>query len=79
MNEKLKNIKNLRRIPEKGIIAGVAAGIAYFFGWPLWIVRLVLAVLILGGFSFAPLLYLLAWIFVPKMERVPEDFDSITK
>lgn len=79
MKEKLENIKNLKRIPEKGIIGGVAAGIAYFFGWPLWLVRLTMAVLILGGLHFMPVLYILMWIFVPKIEKVPEDFDAVTK
>lgn len=79
MKEKLENIKHLKRIPEKGIIGGVCAGVAYFFGWPLWLVRLVTAVLLLGGMHFMPIFYVLMWIFVPKMEKVPEDFDAVTK
>lgn len=79
MREKLENIKHLRRISEKGIIGGVCAGVAYFFGWPLWLVRLVAAVLLLGGMHFMPILYVLMWIFVPNMEKVPEDFDAVTK
>ncbi len=79
MKEKLENIKDLKRIPEKGVVAGVAAGIAYFFAWPLWLVRLVMAVLIFGGLHFMPLLYILMWVFVPKMEKTPEDFDAVTK
>ena len=78
MRQKLENIKNLKRIPEKGIIGGVCAGVAYFFGWPLWLVRLVATILIVGGVHFMPFLYILMWIFVPK-EKAPVDFDTITK
>ncbi len=79
MKEKLENIKNLKRYPERGIIGGVCAGVSYFFGWPLWLVRLVTAFLIIAGVHFMPFLYILMWIFVPKVERAPEDFDTTTK
>ena len=79
MRHKIENIKNLRRVPEKGVIGGVCAGIAYYLGAPLWVTRLVAAVLLLGGFHFMPLLYILMWILVPKAEKVPEDFDALTK
>lgn len=79
MRNKLENIKELKRIPAKGMIGGVAAGIAYFFGWPLWLVRLVMAILILGCIQFMPVFYILLWIFVPKAEAAPEDFDAVTK
>lgn len=79
MREKIENIKNLRRIPKKGIVGGVCAGIAYYLGAPLWLVRLATAVLFVVGIHFVPLLYILMWIFVPKMEKVPEDFDEIIK
>lgn len=79
MKTKLEDIKNLTRIPAKGIVGGVAAGIAYFFAWPLWIVRIVMAILIISGMHFTPILYILMWIFVPKIEKTPEDFDAVTK
>lgn len=79
MKTKLKDIKNLTRIPAKGIVGGVAAGIAYFFAWPLWVVRIVMAILIISGMHFMPILYILMWIFVPKIEKTPEDFDTVTK
>ena len=79
MREKIEHIKNLKRIPEKGIIAGICAGIAYYLGAPLWIVRLITAILFITGAHFIPALYILMWIFVPKMEKAPEDFDVITK
>ncbi len=79
MREKIENITNLKRIPEKGIVAGICAGIAYHLGSPLWVVRLVTAVLFITRAHFIPALYILLWIFVPKMEKAPADFDVITK
>ncbi len=55
----------LRRRREGRWIAGVCAGVADRFGWPVWIVRLTWAVVaaipILPGLP----LYLLAWLLVP--------------
>ncbi len=79
MRKKLENIRNIRRIPEKGIISGVSAGLAYYFGAPLWVVRLIMVLLLLSGWHFMPIAYILMWIFVPKAEHVPEDFDELTK
>jgi phage shock protein PspC (stress-responsive transcriptional regulator) len=79
MRKKLENISTIKRVPEKGIISGVSAGLAYYFGVSLWIVRLILVILLLGGWHFMPIAYILMWVFVPKAEHTPEDFDELTK
>ena len=76
--KKLRNLKGLRRIPAKGWLGGVCAGIAYYYKFPVWLVRagwLILLVFI--GPAVTP--YFLLWIIVPKMENAPEDFDKVTK
>jgi phage shock protein PspC (stress-responsive transcriptional regulator) len=48
-------------------IAGVCAGIADYFGWELWLVRVVaLASLLLGFGGFLPVLYIVGWIVLEK-------------
>ena len=79
MRNNIENIKHLRRMPEKGIVAGVCAGIAYWLGAPLWLVRLITAILFVIGFNFIPAVYILMWIFVPKVEKTPEDFHEVVK
>jgi len=75
-------------IPEKGWLGGVLAGIAYYFGFPLWLLRLifVLAVIWLdemktGGNSigtFLIVVYVLLWIFMPSIDFIPADFTART-
>ena len=68
--------RKLRKVTEKRWIGGVAAGIAYWLGFPAWIVRLVWAfsVLWLGA---GLVLYILFWIFMPSWDVTPEDYDRI--
>lgn len=62
--------KKLSRIPTRGKIAGVCAGLAEHFGWDVTIVRFIVAALILfGGVSFW--FYILAWLLMP----VNDDYD----
>lgn len=74
-------VSKLARIPEKSKLGGVLAGFAYFFGIPLWLLRLLFVlVIILEGDDLAGLLilvYILCWIFMPVM-GVPIDFFART-
>jgi phage shock protein PspC (stress-responsive transcriptional regulator) len=61
-----KSIKRLYRAPEKdSIIAGVCAGIGNYFGVDPVIVRLIW-VLLIFGWGFGILAYILAWIIIPR-------------
>lgn len=73
---KMEN-KKLRRIPEKGWIGGVCAGFAYYFELPVWIVRLVWTITFLG-MGFGIWVYILFWIFMPRIKEVPADYDEVT-
>ncbi|MEK9154573.1 MAG: PspC domain-containing protein [Patescibacteria group bacterium] len=72
----MKNMRKLKRIPDRGILGGVCAGLAYYLGIPVWVVRVVWAVVILW-LGFGILLYPIFWIFMPK-ESAPEDFNERT-
>lgn len=72
-----KRMKKFRRIPDKGWVGGVCAGIAYYLGFPVWIVRLVWALLIFG-YGTGLLLYILLWIFVPEAKKTPSDYNKRT-
>ena len=67
-----------KRLPGRGRIAGVCAGLAYRFGLRPWKVRLafVLATLLLAALPAA--YYLLAATFVRARRRLPRDFDART-
>ena len=59
--------KELLRDDRNGKIAGVCAGIADYFGWELWLVRVVaLRSLLLGFGGFLPVLYIVGWIVMEK-------------
>lgn len=59
----------LKRDTESGKIAGVCAGIAQFFGWEIWVVR----ILAVAGFLFSgPLFffgYIALWIILEKKSK----------
>jgi phage shock protein PspC (stress-responsive transcriptional regulator) len=72
----LRSAQRFRRIPERGWLGGVCAGIAYRLEAPTWLIRLLWALLFGYGFLFT--LYILLWIFMPKRDDVPEDYDKVT-
>lgn len=65
--------KKFALINQKAWLGGVCAGIAYYFEMPTWLVRLLFFTI--GG----PLstLYIGLWIFVPRYEIDPEDYEKI--
>jgi phage shock protein C len=59
--------KELLRDDRNGKIAGVCAGVADYFGWELWLVRVVsLASVLLSFGSFLVVLYFVGWIVLEK-------------
>jgi phage shock protein C len=59
--------RELLRDDRNGKIAGVCAGIADYFGWELWLVRVVVLASVLLGFGgILPVLYLVGWIVLEK-------------
>ncbi|HVT75060.1 MAG TPA: PspC domain-containing protein [Candidatus Paceibacterota bacterium] len=70
--------RKFRKMKDHRAVSGVCAGLAYWIGAPVWMVRLVWVASVLfwgtgGG------IYLLLAIFMPTWEKDPEDFDQVTK
>jgi len=72
-----KQLSGLHCLPQKSWIGGVCAGVAYYLGLPLWVVRLVWGVaFFFYSVGFWP--YILLWIFVPNAGKVPDDYAERT-
>ena len=56
----------LYRNPSRGKIAGVCAGIADYFGWETWLVRILVVSGVLFGMPFLILGYVAAWFILDK-------------
>lgn len=56
----------LYRNPAQGKIAGVCAGIADYFGWETWLVRILIVSGVLFGMPFLILGYIAAWFILDK-------------
>ena len=63
--------KELLRDDTNGKIAGVCAGVADYFGWEVWLVRIItLSALFLGMGSFVLVLYFAGWVVLGKKSKV---------
>lgn len=56
----------LYRNAEQGKIAGVCAGIADYFGWETWLVRILVVSAVLFGMPFLILGYIAGWFILDK-------------
>ena len=64
-----RNFSGLRRIPQRGVIAGVCAGIADYFDWNVRLLRavLVIAFLFSGAFPLV-IVYCVLWYVMDPVE-----------
>ncbi len=68
--------KKLERDEEKAVISGVLSGMAEYFGQdPVLFRILAIAFLVLTGFFPGILLYLAAWIIMPKRKKQNYDYE----
>jgi phage shock protein PspC (stress-responsive transcriptional regulator) len=67
--ETSKPVKKLFRNTDKKIIAGVAAGLAEYFGIDISLMRLIFLVLFVPMHGFLLLTYIIMWILVPEAKR----------
>ncbi len=65
------------RISEKGVVGGVCAGVAYYFGINVIIVRIVWTVAILG-FGAGVIAYIVCWVLMPDSTYIPADYNKRT-
>ena len=63
-----RNFSGLRRIPERGWIAGVCAGIAEYFGWNVKLLRVALVVAVVLGAGAMIVVYLILWYVMDPIE-----------
>ncbi|WP_159084504.1 envelope stress response membrane protein PspC [Dongshaea marina] len=64
----------LYRDPARGVLGGVCAGIARYFGVEIWVIRVIAVVLLLFSMPISVLLYLVAWLFLDK--RSDQSFEN---
>jgi len=64
----------LYRIPSKGKIAGVCAGLADYFGWETWLVRILVVSGVLFGMPFLIFAYIAAWFILDKRPKPQHTF-----
>jgi len=62
----IKRRGELYRIPSQGKIAGVCAGLADYFGWETWLVRVLMVSGVLFGMPWLIFLYVAAWFILDK-------------
>ena len=67
----------LMKIKQKRMLGGVCAGFAYWLGWPTWVIRVLLLVLVLTAGA-GVLMYIILWIFMPAADELPPDYDERT-
>jgi phage shock protein C len=56
-----RNFQGLRRVPERGWVAGVCAGIAEYFGWNVKLLRVALVAAVVLGAGAMIVVYLILW------------------
>lgn len=61
-----KSRGELFRDPVKGKIAGVCAGLAQYFGWEAWLVRILVVSGVLLGMGWFVILYIAGWFILDK-------------
>lgn len=70
--------KKLERDEEKAVISGVLAGMANYFGQDPVLFRVIaITFLILTGFFPGILLYIAAWVIIPKSNPRHVDYEII--
>jgi len=66
--------RELYRNTSHGKIAGVCAGIADYFGWETWLVRILVVSGVLFGIPFLILGYIAAWLILDKAPKMSNKF-----
>ncbi|MCY7295969.1 envelope stress response membrane protein PspC [Alteromonas sp. a30] len=73
----MSNGRELHRDMQKGKLAGVCAGVAEYFGWELWMVRIVfISGFLLTGGSFFLLAYIVGWLILDKKPTTGKQTES---
>lgn len=68
---------NIKKIPQKSILAGVLSGFAYHFKMPTWLVRFLFIVALFMSFGLSVFVYIVLAFLMPKWEDLPIDYTDI--
>lgn len=71
-----KRKAQLYRDPINGKVAGVCAGLADYFGWETWLVRVLVASGILLGMGWFIVIYIAGWFILDKKPKQSKSFTS---
>jgi len=66
----IKKRGELFRNPQKGKIAGVCAGLADYFGWETWLVRILVVSGVLLGMGWFVVIYIAGWFILDKNPNI---------
>ncbi|MGH8441452.1 MAG: PspC domain-containing protein [Nevskiaceae bacterium] len=66
-----RNFSGLRRIPERGVVAGVCAGIAEYFGWSVKLLRAACVIGVVLGAGAIIVVYAILWYVMDPVEPSP--------
>lgn len=69
----------LYRIPSQGRVAGVCAGIADYFGWEAWLVRILVVSGVLLGMGWFIVIYVAGWFILDKKPATAHSNQSKSK
>lgn len=61
--------RELLRDKKNGKIAGICAGIANYFGWEVWLVRIIVVTSFIFGQGFTLILYIAAWFILDEKPK----------
>ncbi len=61
-----KEKKRLYRDHRNGKVAGVCAGLAEYFGWEVWIIRIIFVTTLIFSSSVTLVAYIVAWVVLDK-------------
>lgn len=70
--------RELYRDHQNGKVAGVCAGLADYFGWEAWLVRVLVVSAILFGMQFLIILYIAGWFILDKKPKQSKLFTKST-
>jgi len=69
----------LYRIPSQGRVAGVCAGIADYFGWETWLVRILVVSGVLLGMGWFIVIYVAGWFILDKKPATAQNTHTKSK
>lgn len=68
--------RELYRDSTNGKLAGVCAGLADYFGWETWLVRVLVVSATLFGMQFLILFYIAGWFILDKKPKLTKSFNQ---